>query len=167
MTVHRHGFYYFTPSQENNIFNSILIYNNRKKFTCQQPVRWDTTGSVWMCMVQCRRCSHCNCHFGMQQVEGNSRSVSLPCAFQMAFNSTWLGKGLARFMLCIAYMSTLVAKEDVKTCLDTSRVGRAPWVFMKVRETHNHPGYCSPLCRNVMGPYSDPFDGWFDDQYQH
>ena len=38
MTVHRHGFYYFTPSQENNIFNSIFIYNNRKSLhttTCQ------------------------------------------------------------------------------------------------------------------------------------
>ena len=38
--------------------------------------------------------------------------------------------------------------------------GKGPLNFYEGSGDANHPGYCSPLCRNVMGPYSDPFDGW-------
>lgn len=60
--------------------------------------RWGITGSFWICMVQCRRWSHFNCQFGVQQVQGTSGGwyVSPPCAFPMAFNGARLGKGLTR-----------------------------------------------------------------------
>ena len=45
--------------------------------------------------------------------------------------------------------------------------GKGSLSFYEGSGDANYPGYRSPLCRNVMGPYSDPFDGWFDDQYQH
>ena len=51
MTVHRHDFYYFTPNQENNIFNSILISNNRKKLTynnLSDEVLQEVFGCVWL-----------------------------------------------------------------------------------------------------------------------
>ena len=67
-------------------------------------------------------------------------------------------------MLCMAYMSALVAVKSTKTCTGYVRRGKGSLSFYEGSGDANHPGYCSPLCGSVMGPYSDPFDGWSADQ---
>ena len=60
-------------------------------------------------------------------------------------------------MLCMAYMSALVAVKG------TLKDMPGYVSFYERSGDANHPGYCSPLFGSVMGPYSDPFDGWSAD----
>ena len=44
------------------------------------------------------------------------------------------------------------------------RRGKGSLSFYEGSGDANRPGYCSDFCGIVMGPYSDPFEGWSDDQ---
>ena len=44
------------------------------------------------------------------------------------------------------------------------RRGKGSLSFYEGSGDANHPGYCSELCGSATGPYSDPFDGWSEDQ---
>ena len=44
------------------------------------------------------------------------------------------------------------------------RRGKGSLSFYEGSGDAAHPGYCSALCGSVMGPYSDPLDGWSEDE---
>lgn len=87
-------------------------------------------------------------------------AVCILDGFQQFMVGPW-GKDI---MLCMTYMSSQVAKQDTKTCLDTYGLGKAPSVYMKAREMHHPSWLLFGIVWKRNGPMFSFSNGWSEDQ---
>ena len=67
------------------------------------------------------------------------------------------------YVMCGIY-ECLGCQRKYKDMPGYVRRGKGSLSFYEGSGDAAHPGYCSALCGSVMGPYSDPLDGWSEDE---